>query len=106
MNMFKHVSIALLMTAALAGPAAADSLNTRAAVGGGLGGALGALLGSEVGGREGAILGGSLGGALGSVVAVDSYRRPRYVERYYYPAKGHWRHRPPPPRHRGYYWDD
>ena len=102
--MIKQFSAVLILGAALAAPAAADGLNTRAAVGGGLGGALGALIGSEVGGREGAILGGGLGGALGSVVAVDSYPRRRYVERYYYPAKGHWRHRHG--KHRRYDWHD
>jgi hypothetical protein len=94
----------LLLTLALAGPACADDLNTRAAIGGGLGGALGALLGSEVGGRSGAVVGGGLGGALGSVVATDGYRDRRYVERhYYYPVKRgkqHWH------RHGRGHWDD
>ena len=102
--MITRFSAVLILGAALTAPAAADSLNTRAAVGGGLGGALGALLGSEVGGRSGAIVGGGLGGALGSVVATDSYRGPRYVERHYYPAKGHWRHRHG--KYRKYDWDD
>lgn len=103
--MIKQVSAVLILTAALAAPAAADSLNTRSAIGGGLGGALGAFIGSEVGGRSGAIVGGGLGGALGSVVATDSYRGGRYYnDRYYYPAKGHWRHRHG--KHRSYDWDD
>jgi hypothetical protein len=102
--MVKQFSAVLMLGAALAAPAAADGLNTRAAIGGGLGGALGALLGSEVGGRSGAIVGGGLGGALGSVVATDSYRGPRYVEHHYYPAKGRWRHRHG--KYRKYDWDD
>jgi hypothetical protein len=94
----------LLLSLALAGPVAADEINTRAAIGGGLGGALGAFIGSEVGGQTGAVLGGGLGGALGSVVAVDGHRERRYVERhYYYPVKRakHHRYR----RGRGH-WDD
>jgi hypothetical protein len=86
----------------MAGPALADELNTRAAIGGGLGGALGAFIGSEMGGRNGAVLGGGLGGALGSVVATDGYGKRRYVERHYY-------HRGKGPRHdrRRYRdWDD
>lgn len=103
--MIKKVSAVLILATALAVPAAADDLNTRSAVGGGLGGALGAFIGSEVGGRSGAILGGGLGGALGSVVATDSYRGRRYYDDgYYYPAKGHWRHRHG--KHRHYDWDD
>jgi hypothetical protein len=89
----------LLPSLALAAPASADEINTRAAIGGGLG----ALIGSEVGGRNGAVLGGGLGEALGSVVAVDGYRELRYVERHYYdPVKRgkHHRHR----RGRGH-WD-
>lgn len=98
------MSVALILATALALPAAADGLNTRAAVGGGLGGALGAFIGSEVAGRSGAILGGGLGGALGSVVATDSYREPRYVEHRYYPSKGRPHHRHW--KHRGHDWDD
>jgi uncharacterized membrane protein len=96
----------LLLSLALAGPACADELNTRAAIGGGLGGALGALLGSELGGRNGAVLGGGLGGALGAVVATDGYRERRYVERhYYYPARRGKHHRYRHGRGRGH-WDD
>lgn len=103
--MIKQISAILILSTALAAPAVADSLNTRAAVGGGLGGALGAFIGSEVGGRSGAIVGGGVGGALGSVVATDSYRGGRYYgERYYYPARGQWRHRHG--KHGGYDWDD
>lgn len=103
--MIKQVSALLILATTLAAPAVADDLNTRAAVGGGLGGALGAFIGSEVGGRSGAILGGGLGGALGSVVGTDTYRDRRYYDdRYYYPAKGHWRHRHG--KYRGYDWDD
>jgi hypothetical protein len=100
-------AVALILAMVLTAPAAADDLNTRAALGGGLGGALGALLGSEMGGRNGAVLGGGLGGALGSVVATDGYRERRYVERYdYYPAKPR---KPHPHRYRHRHhgdWDD
>jgi hypothetical protein len=103
--MIKKLSAVLILATAVAAPAAADNLNTRSAVGGGLGGALGALIGSEVGGRSGAILGGGLGGALGSAVATDSYRGRRYYDGgYYYPAKGHGRHRHGQRRY--YDWDD
>ncbi|MFY9973577.1 MAG: glycine zipper domain-containing protein [Chromatiaceae bacterium] len=103
--MIKQVSALLILATALAAPAVADDLNTRAAVGGGLGGALGAFIGSEVGGRSGAILGGGLGGALGSVVGTDTYRDRRYYDdRYYYPARGPGRHRHG--KYRGYDWDD
>lgn len=82
--MIARTSAVLLLTAMMAGPAAAGELNTRAAIGGGLGGALGAFIGSELGGQSGAVLGGGLGGALGSVVATDGYGERRYVERHYY----------------------
>jgi len=89
-------AVALILAMVSMAPAAADDLNTRAALGGGLGGALGALLGSEMGGRNGAVLGGGLGGALGSVVATDGYRERRHVDRYYYypatPRKPHPHH--------------
>lgn len=81
-NRMPALCIALLVALPMtAGPAMADQLSTRAAVGGGLGAALGAFIGGELGGRNAAIIGSGLAGAAGTAIATDGYDRPAYSDR-------------------------
>src|SRR5687768_12692888 len=71
--MIRKTTLALLVSASLAGCADMDDRG-KSAVGGAIGGAGGAVIGYELGGRQGAVVGAGVGAATGVAVGQKQGR--------------------------------